>query len=193
MQSRARYPKGLPQYKPPAIQERSWAIFTAYCYEGRSLDEIAGIYQLSPAQASRVVEEVGGQLGHVRRQESGLLGMESAIEELGLSARIRNALHAIGCNTIEDVLRLDPALPVRGFGAKSRKELLEALARAGLQHPALEEHPVSEIRLLERSLERIQGRVDRALGAIAKEIRMVKQRLRKKSTPTSSRLEGPAR
>ena len=44
----------------------------------------------------------------------------------------------------------------------------------------LDEQPASEIRILERSLERMQGRIDEALSAVAKEIRLVKQQLRKR-------------
>jgi hypothetical protein len=77
-------------------------------------------------------------------------------------------------------LRLDLSAPVRGLGAKSKETLLQRLSVEGFSHPCAEEQPVSEIRLMERSLERIQQRVDWALTSVAKEIAAVKQRLHKK-------------
>jgi hypothetical protein len=179
MRSRARYPRGVAAPKPLAIQERSWAIFTAFCYEARALDEIGRAYQLSTHEVRRIVAEVEAQLGRVRRGEV-FLELESAVEDLGLSVRTRNTLRSLGCNTVEDVLRLDLSSFVRGMGRKTKEELLTKLKRAGFHHPMLDEQPASEIRILERSLERMQGRIDEALGAVAKEIRLVKQRLRKR-------------
>jgi hypothetical protein len=101
----------------------------------------------------------------------------SPLEALGLSVRTRNALKSVGCATIDDVLRLDIQSPIRGLGRKAKEELLAKLDEAGLSHP-LAGQP-SEIRLLERSLARIEERVDAALGLIAKEIRSARQRLRK--------------
>jgi len=107
------------------------------------------------------------------------IGQEVSIEELGLSVRARNALHASGCQTVGDTLRLDLNRNVRGLGRKTRDEIFSALERAGFRHPALEGEPLSEIRSLERSLARFQGRVNSALGAVAKEIHLLKERLRK--------------
>jgi hypothetical protein len=180
MRSRARYSRGVAAPKPLAIQERSWAIFTAYCYEARTLDEIGRAYQLSSHQVRRIVAEVEAQLGRARGGELSFLELESAVEDLGLSVRTRNTLRSLGCNTVEDVLRLDLSSFVRGMGRKTKEELLTKLKRAGFHHPMLDEQPASEIRILERSLERMQGRIDEALGAVAKEIRLLKQRLRKR-------------
>jgi hypothetical protein len=116
-----------------------------------------------------------------QEHEQGLIGPDSALEDLGLSVRTRNALRGIGCDTVEDVLELDLRTSVRGLGRKTKEELLAALERAGFQHPTAEDEPASEIRLLERSLERMQERLEAALGAAVKEIRVLKQRLRKVS------------
>jgi HAMP domain-containing protein len=110
------------------------------------------------------------------------IALESTVEDLGLSVRTRNALRGIGCDTVEDILELDLANPIRGVGRKTRDELLTALELAGFPHRAAQDQPATEIRILERSLERMQGRVEAALGAVAKEIRMLKQRLHKAST-----------
>ena len=68
---------------------------------------------------------------------------------------------------------------MRGLGRKTKNELLAALERGGIRHPALESQPASEIQTLERSLDRMQLRVDAALGAVAKEIRLLKIKLKK--------------
>lgn len=101
----------------------------------------------------------------------------SPLEALGLTVRTRNALKSVGCSTVEDVLRLDIQTPIRGLGRKAKEELLTKLDDAGLAHPSAGQP--SEIRMLERSLERIEERVDAALGSVAKEIRSARQRLRK--------------
>ena len=106
-----------------------------------------------------------------------VLPADSPLEALKLSVRTRNALKSVGCASIDDVLRLDIQAPIRGLGRKAKEELLTKLDDAGLVHP-LAGQP-SEIRLLERSLARIEERVDAALGLVAKEIRSARQRLRK--------------
>jgi hypothetical protein len=106
-----------------------------------------------------------------------VLPAESPLEALGLSVRTRNALKGVGCSTVEDVLRLDIQTPIRGLGRKAKEELITKLDDAGLTHPSAGQP--SEIRMLERSLERIEERVDAALGSVAKEIRSARLRLRK--------------
>jgi hypothetical protein len=124
-------------------------------------------------------KELQAQPPHPPANEPKFVGLESAVEDLGLSVRTRNALRGIGCVTVEDVLALDLSSGIRGLGRKTQDELLISLERAGFRHPALEQQPATEIRLLERSLERMQSRVEAALGAVAKEIRVLRLRLRK--------------
>ena len=124
-------------------------------------------------------KELEARLHRVPASEPKFIGLESPVEDLGLSVRTRNALRAIGCDTVENALGLELSSAVRGLGRKTKAELLTALGRAGFRHPELETQPASEIRVLERSLERMQGRVEAALGVIAKEIGMLRQRLRK--------------
>jgi DNA-directed RNA polymerase alpha subunit len=106
------------------------------------------------------------------------ISTESRLEDLGLPVRARNALRAAGCQTIADVLRLDLAQPIRGLGRKAKDDLLEKLAEAGFSHPG-DEQRASEISMLERSLAKIEDRVDAALAAIAKDLRSARQRLRR--------------
>jgi DNA-directed RNA polymerase alpha subunit len=103
---------------------------------------------------------------------------DTGLEELGLPVRARNALRAAGCHTIADVLQLDLATPIRGLGRKAREELFEKLAEAGFSHPA-DEQRASEITMVERSLQRVEERVDLALAAIAKDVRTARLRLRR--------------
>ena len=132
-----------------------------------------------PSHHAITQKETEAQPGRVPASEPKSITLESPVEDLGLSVRTRNALRGFGCDTVEDVLGLDLSTSVRGLGRKAKDELLTALQRTGFRHPADEQQPGSEIRLLERSLERMQGRVEAALGAVAKEIRLLKQRLRK--------------
>jgi hypothetical protein len=180
MPSRASYP-GPDEFRGQStIDERSWAIFVAYSRKDLTLPELARAHHLSPQQVRRIVHQVEFEIEHSAPKEAGMLEIASPIEALGLPVRTRNALRGIGCNTVEDVLKLDLTGSVRGLGPKSKDELLGRLARAGFHHPAIEEQPASEIKIIERSLERMQSRIDSALGAVAKEIRMVRQRLRKR-------------
>jgi len=116
----------------------------------------------------------------VDAQQEKPIALESPIEDLALSSRARNALHSLGCTSLEDVLRLDLSGWVRGIGPKTKSEVLTALRSTGLQHPELDEPPDSEIRSLDRRLERMHGRINAALGAVAREIATVRKRLRKR-------------
>jgi DNA-directed RNA polymerase alpha subunit len=102
----------------------------------------------------------------------------SRLEDLGLPVRARNALRAAGCQTIDDILRLDLAKPIRGLGRKAKEELFEKLVEAGYPHPA-DEHRASELSMLERSLEKIEERMDAALTLVSKELRTARLRLQR--------------
>ncbi len=191
MGSRFRHSRGVARPKPLGIRQRSWAIFNAYCYEERSPDEIGRAYRLSAHQVRRIVDEVETQLGPVRGIDAKSLERESAVEDLGLSVRTRNALRGVGCNTVQDVLQLDLSF-VRGLGPKTKQELLRRLESAGFHHAALDEQPASEIRILERSLERMRSRINEALAAVTKEMQLVKRRLRKQMGTRVAKKAGTA-
>ena len=61
-------------------------------------------------------KELEARLGRVPVSEPKFIGLESPVEDLGLSVRTRNALRAIGCDTVEHVLGLDLSASVRGLG-----------------------------------------------------------------------------
>jgi hypothetical protein len=162
------------------VDERMWSIFVAYSQKNLTFDEIGRKYGVPVNRVRRVVRQLEAEVGRMGPTATGDLGAESAIEDLGLPVRTRNALRSVGCTTIGDAIRLDLSAPVRGLGAKSKRALLEKLRTEGFCHPGAKDPPVSEFRLLERSLERIQRRVDSAFGAVTKEISAVKQRLRRR-------------
>src|SRR5437016_3183151 len=102
-----RYSRAIAAPKPPAIDERSWRIFTDCRHKEHSLETIGRTYQLSPEQVRRIVAEVEAQLGRNGEGSARQVALESPVEDLGLSVRTRNALRAVGCKTVEDALRLD--------------------------------------------------------------------------------------
>jgi hypothetical protein len=188
--SRATFPGSNEFPELSTVDERSWAIFVAYSQRDLTIAEIARVHSLTLQQVRRIVHKVEVEIERAGPKETdNLLDVSSQLEALGLPVRTRNALHGIGCNTVEDVLKLDLSSSIRGLGPKSKEQLLSRLALAGFHHPAAEEQPASEIKFLERSLERMQSRIDRALGAVAKEIRLLKQRLRKR-IPVADRRMG---
>jgi hypothetical protein len=105
--------------------------------------------------------------------------LESPIEDLALSSRALNAIHRLGCDTVKEVLALDLST-VRGIGRKTKGEVCAALRSCGLPQPELDERLDSEMRGLDSSLERMQGRIAAALEVVAKEIALVQRRLRKR-------------
>ena len=187
MRSRATYSSRVGAPKLPAIDERSWEIFAAYCYKQRTFDQIAEDFHLSSNQVRRVVTEVDAQLGSIRDNSPKRVALESPVEDLGLSVRTLNALHSVGCHTVEDALHLNLSSSVRGLGRKTKSELITSLERAGYNHPSLEDQPRSEIRILEQSLERMQNRLERTVTLVAKEIRFVRERLHKKVAPPAGK------
>jgi len=117
--------------------------------------------------------------------------LESPIEDLPLSLRARNALHSLGCTTLRDTLATDLSA-ARGVGNKTLAEVRTALRSAGFPHPALDEPLDTEIRSLNRSLDRIQSRITKALQAVAKEIAVVQKRIRKRMEPAAPAASRPA-
>ncbi|MEW6725143.1 MAG: DNA-directed RNA polymerase subunit alpha C-terminal domain-containing protein [Bacillota bacterium] len=57
-----------------------------------------------------------------------------SLEELGLSARLLNALHEAGINSIEELTAHTSSqlLAIKGFGAKSLEDVIEKLKALGL-------------------------------------------------------------
>ena len=168
--------------KPDTVDARRWAVFTAYCQGGLTPKEVAERAGLSVSRVSKVVREVDALLdsAELERPATPVVTPVSPIEELALSARARNALHSLGCDLVSDVVRLDLSTS-RGIGRKTRTEVLAALAAAGIRHTASEETENPEIRSIHRSLDRLHSRVSEALGAVTKEIAVLKKKLRKRS------------
>ena len=64
------------------------------------------------------------------------LALDSPIEDLKLSNRVRNVLHLSGLHTVGSVLQCDYTTALRGFGPGARAELACALKSQGLLPPA---------------------------------------------------------
>jgi hypothetical protein len=105
------------------------------------------------------------------------ISVDSNLEDLGLSGRTHLVLKRCGCFTVNDVLRLNLNKPVPGLGRKGKEELLTKLQSVGFSHSA--EAAASEITQIERTLERIEDRLEKSLGAAVKEIRKAKEGIRK--------------
>src|ERR1700736_2477338 len=155
---------GAPLKRPFFIDEQSWAIFTAYVYDGRSLREIRAQAHGSLSRLRQVLHDVDEQLERARQTDG--ITPQSPIEELALSIRARNALHRLNCRSIRDVLQLDLSGTVPRVGGKTRMEVLSALQGAGFRHPALDRGPVGGVTSLARSLDRMQERIDVALRMV---------------------------
>ncbi len=161
--------------RPSFIDEESWAIFTAYVHEGRSLRYMRERKGMSASRLRKVLYEVDAQLERSHGMDG--IGLQSAIEKLPLSNRARNALHRLGCRTVTDVLQLDLSRTLPRVGGKSRMEVLVALQSAGFRHPSLNRDPVLGATSLARSLERMQDRINVALRSVAKEVSVVQRQL----------------
>jgi hypothetical protein len=171
----------MPIPKPASIDDDKWAIFSAYFQDGLSVKGIGAVAGLSPAQVSHLLYGVDARLDAERRAgpDGKQVALESPIEDLALSLRARNALHSLGCERVRDALSMDLSVG-RGMGHKTLEEVRAALRSSGFPHPELDEPLDTEIRSLNRSLERLQGRVTSALEAVTKEISQVQKRLRKR-------------
>jgi hypothetical protein len=105
------------------------------------------------------------------------------LEDLQLSVRARNALHRLGCETVEDVCGLNFHASLRQLGDKTRSEILDKLAQAGLRpghHPSMPAQAnLAEIRRIARGLDRVQSRIDATCDSVRREIRMLQDRLNK--------------
>jgi len=161
--------------KPASIDEQSWTIFTRYVYEERSLRDMRDREGMSLRRLRQVLYEVDAQLESSPQIEG--ITLQSAIEEMALSNRVRNALRRLGCRTVSDILQLDLSGTLPRVGGKSRMEVLVALQSAGFRHPSLDRDPLAGVTSLARSLERMQDRINVALRSVAKELNVVQRQL----------------
>jgi len=177
--------------RPAFIDERRWAVFTAYFRDGQSVTGIGRSAGLSPSCVSRMLYDVDARLESARRAEpeGTPVGLESRIEELALSPRALNVLHSLGCDRVRDVLERDLS-SVPGMGPKTRDEVYAALRRAGFPLLEVEQPLDSEIRNLDRSLLRMHDRISTALGTVTKEIALLQKRLQKRMEMRDSGLAG---
>src|SRR5207237_9790467 len=100
-----------------------------------------------------------------------------SLEDGAHSMRARNALHRLGCRTVNDILQRDMSGSMPRVGGKTRMEVLAALQSAGYRHAALNRGPMAGVTSLARSLERMQERINVALRTVAKEVSVVPRQL----------------
>lgn len=172
---RVKYNGAPRRERPFGIDERSWAIFTAYVYQEQSLQDLRKREQVSLQRLRQILYAVDAQLD--LRSSPGNITPQSALEDLGLSIRARNALHRLGCRSVNDLLQLDMSGVVARLGEKTRVEVLVALQSAGFRHPALDRGPMVGVSGLARRLDRMQERINVALRSVAKEVSVVQRQL----------------
>jgi hypothetical protein len=177
---RQKYGQTPPPDKPDTINERSWAIFSAYVYQHRDIHDIANEVGLSLSRVRQILHAIDKRCSPdgTPAPAAAILPV-SPIEQLALSVRARNSLHKAGCETVQDVLHLDLSGSIRRMGPATRAEILAALQSSGFRHPSID-LPPSDMVTVAQSLERIQARIDGALRSVSKELSMVQDRLRKK-------------
>lgn len=156
---RTTYRERIPNERPFFIDERGWEIFSAYVFDGIALQEIAARYGTSIRRLRLVLVEVDRQLCLPRNsgREWTQVTANSPVEDLGLSVRARNQLHDLGCNTVEDVLRLD--LSTCHMGRRSRHEVLESLKRWGFRQAA-EAGRASDLQRVSAQLRDLRDQID---------------------------------
>lgn len=172
---REKYKAAPLREKPLSIDDRNWAVFTAYVYKEQSLGDLRARERISLARLRQMLYKVDALL----QLPPGMNGITplSPIEDLALSVRARNALHRLGCRNIDDVLQLNMSRPVPRLGGKTRMEVLVALRTAGFRHPALDRDPMAGMPGLARRLDRMQERINGALRSVASEISVVQRQL----------------
>lgn len=165
--------------RPFFIDERNWSIFKDYITGQRTLQDIREGGGIAPTRLRQILYQVDAQLELPRKSELewNAITPQSPIEDLALSIRACNALHHLGCGTVDDVLRLNLAGSTPRVGEKTKMEVMSALQAAGFRHPALDRGPVEGVTSLARSLDRMQNRIDLALRSVAKEVSVVQRQL----------------
>ncbi len=158
--------------RPASVSDVDWAVFNACVQEKRALSEVSKTLGLTKTR-------LRGTLARVEAQMDGDAALTRPLEDLQLSVRARNALHRLGCQTVEDVFRVDFSRAVRQVGSKTRTEVLEKLEEHGFRQPATPGPSPTEVSRIARSLDRVQTRVNTAFEGVRREIRVLQERLKK--------------
>jgi hypothetical protein len=165
--------------RPFFIDERSWDMFTAHVWHGKSFQEIAIAMSISEYRARQIIKRVADDLALPRQNSWSKLTGASPLEDLALSIRTRNALLELGCRTVSDVLNLDLSGPVPRLGAACRRELALALAHFGLAHRHLSEPAGKDLVHVSRTLHQLKARIATTLRSWEHEMDGIESRLRR--------------
>lgn len=149
---RTKYAGGDVGPRPASVDEYRWAVFTAFVREGKSLTGIGAGAGISSSRVSRMLYEVDARLDGARSGAAARppVTLESRIEDLALSPRALQVLHNLGCDRVQDVLRLSSS---RRMGPKTRVEVCAAFERCGFPPPATD---AARKRGLDRGLGRLR-------------------------------------
>lgn len=176
---RSKYVAAAVPERPFFIDERSWWMFTAHVWEGKTFQEIGAEANASQHRVRQIVKRVANDLDLPRENGWFKLTDSSPLEDLSLSIRARNALLELGCRTVGDVLRLDLSSPVPRLGPASRRELAFALAHFGLAHPHLSDPAEKDLVHVSRTLHQLKARITNTLRSWEQEMDGIESRLRK--------------
>jgi hypothetical protein len=176
---RAKYAAAAIFERPFFVDERSWSMFTAHVWHGKSFQEIAVDIGASQHRVRQIVRRVAYDLELPRGDGWSNLTDSSPLEDLALSIRARNALHEVGCRTVGDVLRLDLSGSVPRLGPASRRELALALAHFGFTHPHLCEPADTDLVNVSRTLHQLKAQIASCLRTWEHQMDGIESRLRK--------------
>lgn len=173
---RAKFPVA-PQQRPAAVAESDWGIFTACIHEKRPLMVVSRNLGVPPATLRDSLARVESLMEPPTAHAA--VTPDRPLEDLRLSVRARNALHRLGCRTVEDVFKLDFSASLRQLGSKTRLEILQQLEECGFRPAAPDKPSQTEMTRIAISLDRVQSRVSTAFESVIREIRALQDRLDK--------------
>jgi hypothetical protein len=186
---RKRYLSALGDEPPYFVPEESWQLFVAHVRDGRTIREISRDTGLSPFQVGALLSRVDRdlELAPPGDQMQGKITLDSPIEHLGLSRRVRNALREAECGTVRSLLERDSQKAARRLGPVAREEIVLSLAEHGFGAPAaLSEARDKRISELEEDLRRLRESIDNANRHWQSRVERLQHRLQKMSAKPGS-------
>ncbi|HXE11164.1 MAG TPA: DNA-directed RNA polymerase subunit alpha C-terminal domain-containing protein [Bryobacteraceae bacterium] len=169
--------------KPPCfIQEDSWRLFVAHVRDGRTIRKISRDTGLSRFKVGALLSRVDRdlELATAGERMHGQLTLDSPIEHLALSVRVRNALREAACNTVRGLLEHDFSKATRRLGPVARKEIALSLVEHGFGAPiALSVARDERISELKEELSRLRENIDNTSRHWQSRVERLQHRLQK--------------
>lgn len=135
----------------------------AHVWDGRTIREISRDTGLSRFKVGALLSRVDRdlELATAGERMHGQLTLDSPIEHLALSVRVRNALREAACNTVGGLLEHDFSKATRRLGPVARKEIALSLVEHGFGAPiALSMARDERISELKEELSRLRESID---------------------------------